>query len=135
MRLVADANVLFSSLIRDGTTRRIWFDPRVSLCAPALILVELIKYRPYIESKCEGGMESLDRLAEKALSRVSIVGEESLKPYMPAAASLIRDSKDWLYIACALKEDAAIWSNDKHFKGQKRVEVKTTVELLSELFK
>lgn len=135
MKLVADANVLFSALIRDGTTRRLWFEPNISLYAPAMIVVELIKYRPCIDAKNSGETQALELLVEKALSKLSIVGEESLKPYLPAAASLITDSKNWLYLACALKENAAIWSNDKHFKAQKRVQVKTTSELLKEVLR
>jgi len=135
MRLVADANVLFSSIIRDGTTRRIWFHPQVSLCAPATIVIEFMKYRDHILRKSGRPPEEVDTLVEKALAQVKIIGDETLKPYLPAAASLISDSKDWLYLACALKENATVWSNDKGFERQKRVSIRSTTELIEELFK
>lgn len=132
MKLVVDANVLFSALIREGATRRLWFRSQVELCAPAMIIVELIKYKKHISTKFSE-TESLESLTEKVLSRVRIVGEDSLKPFIPAAKTLIEDPKDWIYLACALKEDAAIWTNDRHFMQQKRVKIRTTTELLQEI--
>ncbi len=61
-----------------------------------------------------------------------MVSDEELMPYLPAAASLSTDSKDWMYLACALKEDSILWSQDKEFKRQTRVPVKTTEELARE---
>lgn len=135
MKLVAEANILFSCLLRDGSSRRLWFDSDLTLYSPAYIIVEFLKHRSYLYKKYGGEKSEFDLLAEKALAQTTIVGDEPLKPYLSAAASLITDSKDWLYLACALKENAAIWSNDKHFQTQKRVQVKTTAELFEEVLR
>lgn len=41
MRLVADTNVLFAGLLRDGTTRALLVDPPVDLLAPEHALGEI----------------------------------------------------------------------------------------------
>jgi predicted nucleic acid-binding protein len=73
-----------------------------------------------------------NQLLELTTSQLILVSDAELKPYLPAAASLINDSKDWLYLACALKENAILWSNDKEFKKQTRIKTKTTEEMMKE---
>ncbi|MBU2099761.1 hypothetical protein KKB11_00845, partial [Candidatus Micrarchaeota archaeon] len=63
---------------------------------------------------------------------INFISDQELKPFMPASASLIKDPKDWLYIACALKEDTIIWCNDKGFKKQERIKTLTTTEMKEE---
>ncbi len=62
-----------------------------------------------------------------------LISDSDLAPYLPAASTLSQDSKDWLYLACALYANAAIWSQDKDFQGQTRVEIKTTIQLANEI--
>lgn len=135
MKLVADANILFSTLLKEGVTKKIWLSHGVSLCAPSFIIVEYLKHKPYLMKKSGLTEQAFDESSEKALQNLRIIAEESLDPYLFVARTLVNDPKDWYYLACALKENAAIWSNDKHFQGQKRVPVKTTAQLLKELFK
>ena len=71
-------------------------------------------------------------LSEKLLSQIHFVEDQELKPYLPAAATLSTDPKDWLYIACALKEDTIIWSNDKGMKNQQRIKALSTQEMQKE---
>jgi predicted nucleic acid-binding protein len=56
-----------------------------------------------------------------------------LRPYIPDASELSEDPDDWLYLACALRENAAIWTHDKDFSGQLRVRILSTKELAEEL--
>ncbi|MDP2717958.1 MAG: PIN domain-containing protein, partial [Candidatus Micrarchaeota archaeon] len=51
MKLVVDANVLFSALIKDGLTRRVWFSPELELLAPEHLLLEFEKYRAFLRKK------------------------------------------------------------------------------------
>lgn len=132
MRATIDANVLFSALIRKGLTRKIWFGPELSLYAPQFLLVEFHKYGSFLQKKFRGSGEDFKLLSQKLLSQVKFVPDQELKPFLPAAASLIKDSKDWLYLACALKEDTVIWSNDKGFKKQNRVKTFSTAEMREE---
>lgn len=135
MKLVADANVLFSSLIRDGTTRRLWTHPGLILFAPSFIVEEFIKYENELLRKSGTKPDEFKRLLSDVLSILAIVPDAHLDPFMPAAATLSTDKKDWPYLALALKENAAIWSNDAEFKRQNRVKTFTTAELIGEVGK
>lgn len=84
-----------------------------------------------IRGKSGLGKEELHRLIAKVFEQLTLVPDRSLKPFLPAAASLVKDPKDWLYFSCALYEDTLIWSNDNDFGGQKRVTVVTTKELIT----
>ena len=129
MKVTLDANILFSAIIRKGVTRKLLFQPDFEFFAPEFIRAEFNKYAAYLRGKFTGTDEEFMELTELLLSAINFVSDKSLKPYLPAAAVLIKDEKDWLYIACALKEDTILWSNDKGFKSQKRVMVFTASEM------
>lgn len=129
MLLVVDANVLFSALLRDGLTRRVLFKSPNSFLAPEFIAFEYAKHRDYLAQKYAGSIQDLDKLASVILSRIRLIPNESLTPFILGALSLTQDKNDALYLACALKEDASIWSNDKGFYKQKRVKVFSTLDL------
>jgi predicted nucleic acid-binding protein len=129
MKLVVDANVIFSALIRKGMTRRLWFHPSASLIAPAYLIEEVKRHRKEILVKFRGTEEEFDMLFALLVGQLELVPDERLKPYLPAAASLSKDSDDWFYLACALCEDAALWSHDKGFLAQRRVRVLSSAEL------
>ncbi len=130
MKITVDANILFACLIREGQTRKMWFNPELQLFAPSFIIVEFLKYKKLIQKKFGSKEKEFDRLVELVLNQINFVSDDELKPFLPAAVFLLEDSKDWLYLACALKEDTIVWSNDKGFKKQKRVGVKTTSEMI-----
>lgn len=132
MKATVDANILFSALLKKGETRRIWFCQEVELFAPSFLLGEFRKHRGFLRKKFSGTENEFSLLSETLLSQVSFVPDSGLKPFLPAAASLSRDPKDWLYLACALREDTIIWSNDKEFKKQKRIHAMTTTEMIEE---
>ena len=133
MKAVVDANILFSCFLKDGVTRHLWFNAELELIAPEFIVSEFKKYRAYLQGKYVEGFPPFDKLVDNVLKFVKLVPLEELKPYLPAAEHLSNDDKDWLYLACALKENAIIWSNDKEFKKQARVGIKTTKELVAEI--
>jgi len=132
MKVTVDANILFSALLRKGMTRRIWFVPEIELYAPEFLLTELHKYGAFLQKKFNGPKEEFMMLLEKLILQVRFIPDHQLKPFLPAAASLSKDSKDWLYLACALKKDTIIWSNDKDFKYQTRIKALTTEEIKKE---
>ncbi len=129
MKITVDANILFSALLREGTTRKLWFHPQFSLFAPHFLLEEFEKYRKELGKRYRGTSAEFEALTRKILAQVRFVQDEELTAFLPAASSLSRDPKGWLYLACALKENTSIWSQDKEMKKQQRVEVKTTEEL------
>ena len=130
MRVTVDANVLFACLIRDSATRKLLFNPALSLFSPEFIVDELLLHLLEIREKSGLGEEELHRLAGKVFGQLTIVSDKDLEPFLPAAASLIKDPKDWLYLSCALREDTIIWSNDRDFSAQRRVRVVSTKDLM-----
>jgi len=130
MRVTVDANILFSCLLKDSQARRLFFNPELSIFAPEFIVEELVKYILEIQNRSGLSESNLLLLIDDVLRQIRIVPDKDLQPFLPAAASLIKDSKDWLYLACALSEDTILWSNDKGFKTQNRVKVLATKELI-----
>ncbi|MBN2517440.1 MAG: hypothetical protein JXB14_01205 [Candidatus Altiarchaeota archaeon] len=51
MRLVVDANVIFSATIKDGLTRRLLLTGKSELFAPEFLSEEIMKYAEYIAEK------------------------------------------------------------------------------------
>ena len=131
MRVTIDANILFACLIKDSTTRKLFFNPALFLFAPKFIVDEFVFHIKEIEEKSRLKEDELYRLISKVLGQLTLVSDKNLKPFLPAAASLVDDPKDWLYISCALRENTAIWSHDSDFSMQKRIKVITTKEILS----
>jgi len=132
MDMTVDANILFACLIKDSDTRKLFFSPRFDLYAPAFVLTELQKYFPIIKKKSGLNESDFSNLVARILVQVTIINDSELSPFVVAAASLIKDKKDWLYLACALYKNTVIWSNDKGFKSQSRVRIFTTEEMLKE---
>lgn len=133
MKVTADANILFSAVLKEGVTRKIWFDPTIDLTAPEFLITEFQKYKKELEKKFSGTKSDFNALAQKIISQTKFVPNQELISFMQAAATLTADPKDTLYFACALKENTIIWSNDKGMKKQHRVTVKTTSELAEEI--
>lgn len=130
MKVTIDANILFSALLRKGPTRKILFNPEIELYAPRFLLTEFQKHTVFLIKKFGGDKEEFAVLCQTILLQIHFVQDKELQPFLPAAASLLQDPKDWLYLACSLKEDTLLWSNDKGFKKQSRVKVKTTAEMI-----
>ncbi len=131
MRVTADANVLFACLIKDSVTRRLFFNPALSLFSPEFIVDGLLRHVLEIKGKSGLGDDELYRLTEKVFSQVELVPDSDLKPFLPGAAVLVADPKDWLYVACALRNNTVLWSNDNDFGFQRRFRVLKTKELAS----
>ncbi len=129
MKVTIDANILFSCLIKDSQTRKLFFSPELSIFAPQFISEELIKYLPELRAKSKLSETEFLVLLDKIFGQIKIIPDKDLAPFLPAAASLLKDPKDLLYISCALSEDTIIWTNDKGFKVQSRVKALTTEEL------
>ena len=132
MKATVDANILFSCIIKEGKSRRLWFSPSINLYAPAFILEEFKKYAPLLLEKYAGKPADFAGIAEKLLGAVEFVTDNELIPFLPAANSLLEDKKDILYLACAIKKDTIIWSNDKGFKRQHRIAAMNTAEMMEE---
>jgi predicted nucleic acid-binding protein len=133
MRLVIDANVLFSALIKDSISANLIVSDGLELFAPFFIFDELEKYRSLLLKKANKKPGRFDDALGVFKRRINIIGETQLLAFMDIAGKISPDSKDTYYFAAAVLMAAPIWSNDKALKKQDRVQVYNTKELMDEL--
>ena len=132
MRIVVDANVLISALIRDGKSREIILSDVFELVCPEYLGDELYRHREYIAKKSGLTPDEVALLFNLLLRRIKTVPEISYKDELKEAGSIIKsDPDDVPYVACflALKCDG-IWTNDTHFSEGSRLIVYKTDALL-----
>jgi predicted nucleic acid-binding protein len=132
MKLVVDANVIFSAIIKNGKNRKLLLDDKLILYAPLFLKEEVLKYREYLAKK--SGMnnkeliEFVDRLL--TLANIEFVDMRVLGTYMKVAGRISPDTKDTLYIALALFKGCGLWSNDRALgENQSTIKVITTTAL------
>jgi len=139
IKIIIDANILFSALIKDASITRelIISDDIFDIYCPEFIFKELKKYKKYIISKREKNKQLLtyEESIEKLLYFINTVPTERYENKIKEAYDIMKDidEKDTYYIALALKLNCPIWSNDTDLKKQNKVKVYTTKELLEEL--
>ncbi len=130
MDFVLDANILFSSLIKNSITAKLIFEEDIVLFAPEFLLEEFTKYKTEIQTKTKRPKDELEIIFELLSSRIKFIPKEDLKPFLPEAERIAPDPKDVPYFAAAMKVGAKIWSNDKKLREQNKVKVVATHELL-----
>ena len=126
MKFVADANVLFTLAKTDSASNAILASHKLKLIAPEYALAELRKYGNELEKAAGKNFDSIiEDLNKKVIfSAISENKVKEAKRYLP-------DPKDADYLAIAIENNLPIWSNDRHLKGQKLVEVFNTKELIA----
>jgi len=139
IRIVIDANILFSALIKDASITRelITSDDIFDIYCPEFIFKELEKYKKFIISKREKNKQLLTykESFETLLYFINIIPTERYDDKIKEAYNIMKDidEKDTHYVALALKLNCPIWSNDTDLKKQNKVKIYNTKELLEEL--
>ena len=129
MKLVVDANVLFSALIKDSMTRRLFFEEGLELYAPEFLFEEFAKYKREIMEKTKRSEAEFEEMLIILRGRIAEIPSSGFGGSMKKALEISADKKDAAYFAVALALNAAIWSNDKRLKEQKVVRVLNTAEI------
>ena len=135
MKLVVDANVLFSFFKRDSVTRRLIVDPELELnlelFTPVHALEELKEHEGEMR-KFGVSSGDFDVILSSLSLFVNTVPQSFFEPLLSEAEKLLpKDPDDAPYIALALKLNCPIWSEDRELReGQSRVKVYPTRELL-----
>lgn len=130
MKLVIDANVLVSAVIRtEGKTCGLLLLRTLELHAPQFLLDEFEEHRQEILEKfrltdMEFGI-ALGRLS----SILNFVPISDFKESNLRAVEFAPDIDDIPYLALALHLNCPLWSNDKRLKKQARVQILSTHEL------
>ena len=136
MNLVIDTNIFISSLIKDSLTRYLILNSSFSLFIPEQELIEIKKYEKLISRKSGQFSNEVRYLIRKLLKYVAVLQNDVLLKYREHANKIMGkiDKADVPFIAAALALNCPIWSNDKHFKKQKKIEIFTTEELYKMYF-
>src|SRR3989344_4566442 len=135
MKFVLDTNIILSALIKDSFTRKIITNLGFEFFTPSFTLTEIMKYKNYICKKSQIREEKFVFLLNKILEYVKIIPTELYKNNIDKSMRLIEDHKDVPFLACAISLDSNIWSNDAHFKKQKKIKVFTTDEFVKKFLK
>lgn len=131
MRLIVDTNRIIAALIKDGQARAIMNSGLIEFYTLDYVTEEVNKYRDEILKKSK--LDSIDFLFSFVMQNVSIIPEETIKPKIEEAINIMKsiDINDSPILACALAiPNDGIWTEDKHFKRQKKVRVWKTEQLL-----
>ena len=136
MRLVVDANILFSSLIKDSTSRRIIMLDDFDLCTPEYVFIELKKHIDYIQKKSKLNKKNIELLIEIIMTNINVIPLDEYKKYIPEAYTIMKDIDEndtaFLAVALCLKVDG-IWSNDPDLSKQNKIKTYTTKYLVEKL--
>ncbi|HLD33679.1 MAG TPA: PIN domain-containing protein [Candidatus Nanoarchaeia archaeon] len=134
MRIVLDSNILFSALIKDSFVRRIILEYEGKFLFPSFVFEELVEHKDELMSKSGLNSDEFDSLLDTILRKVEIVHSSALEMHKKRSFEIMKDidKNDVLFVACALAyPESVIWSDDKHLKKQKEIEVRTTNEIKS----
>lgn len=134
MKLVIDANELFSGIITRGKELQSWtldilFSDKVELSAPFRLLVELERNKEEIRSKSGFSERDFEAFIGIVKLRVRFIPLEEFLDKISESKELAPHTKDIEYFALALKLDCAIWSEEFGFKEQSKVEAYNSEDL------
>ena len=132
MKLVVDANILISGLLKNGITRELMLNRNINSYTSEFIFEELFNHITEISKKAGMNKNEFNEMAEILIaeSDLKIITKDEVQSYTDLANSISPDIDDALYFATALKLNCAIWSNDKQLKNQKHVKVYSTHDLI-----
>jgi predicted nucleic acid-binding protein len=133
--LVIDANVLFATFVKDGTTSRLFFLDSLHLFSPEFLLEEFKKYEKDIRTKTHRDILEFENILSTFQDRLTFITKDDVADALEDARQISPDPKDVPYLAVAIKLGISIWSNDKHLKDQARVKVLATHDLRNLLFR
>ena len=138
MKLVVDANVLFSFFKRDSTTRKLITSLEIfELSTPSFGIEELCKHEGEICKKAKISRAEFDEALEDLRLFVDVAPDEKFKDFGADAKKISPHLKDVPFVALVLwfKDkgyETALWSIESRLKELEKHEVKvyTTGELL-----
>ncbi len=131
MKLIVDANILFSALIKNGKTQELLTLPIFELYAPEFIFEELEQHHEEILSKSNRTKEQFSEILRSLSKIIELIPRQEISPFMPKAEKFCPDSDDLPYFSLSMMLDCPIWSNDKLLKEkQDIIKVYSTADLI-----
>jgi predicted nucleic acid-binding protein len=135
MKFVVDTNIILSALIKDSLSREILTNFNFNFFTPSFALSEIMKYKEYICKKASITGEQFNSILKKIFEYVTIISLNDYISHINESREFIEDADDVSFLACAIALNSNIWSDDKHFKKQKKVKVFTTNEFVKTFLK
>ncbi len=133
MNLVIDANILIAALLKDSKMRELIVNSSNKLLVPEVHFQEIEEHKEELLEKSGLSKEDFDILLAKLSEYFTIVKSETVLYCLKEAEELIGkiDKDDVLIIAASLAHDSCpIWSDDKHFKQQKKIKIWKTEDII-----
>ena len=135
-KLIVDANIIFSALVKDSITRQLIIELPATLYAPDMLVEEIIKHKKAICRKTGLSDDNVEIILNKILSNIILINFKGYSNQMQRAYDIMReiDPDDTPYIALALSiKSDGIWSEDKDFEKQKIIRIWKTNDLIEKL--
>ena len=136
--IIPDANTLFSFFNVNSVRRHVFREllkKDVKFFAPEFVIEEILSEKDRIKESSgvnESEFSYLFTLLNKQINKST---KGKLEEFLTEAVELAPHEKDASYFALALSLNCQIWSDEKAFKKQSKVEVFSTKELLELLSK
>jgi predicted nucleic acid-binding protein len=133
--IVLDTNVFISALIKEGITREIITTLKVNFLFPEFEFEEIHNHKEEIIKKSKISEKEFYILILRLLNYVRVIPTEIILPYRKQASKIIGhiDKDDVIFIATALAFNCPIWTDDVHFKKQRKIKILTTPEIIDYL--
>lgn len=131
MKIVADANILFSFFWRDSFTKRLLTGKYFELYSPEFSLKEIEKYKDEIMRKTKIDLDEFNKLRRELILYVDFFSMGDYGKFLKEAVKISPDKDDIDYFALALKLGISIWTNDKLLKKQDVVKILNTMEVIN----
>ena len=132
MRLVVDANIIISALIRDSVIRGILTRGSFEFLAPDFIIEEIYKHEKYICEKSGLAKEDFELLLSFIIENIRIMPKKEYEKFFEEAGQLIKDLDDVPFVAVALASQVdGIWSDDQHFLAQNKISIFKTKDMIN----
>ena len=133
-KLVVDANIIVSALLKNSKTRELLLFGDFNLVSPEFAKQEILAHSEELAKKLGTSPanieDALQTLFQAAKIKTAELGE--FRKFLKTALRHSPDKNDAPYIALALKLGCPIWSNDKALKKQEKAIVISTEELLEQ---
>lgn len=138
VKLVVDANRIFSALIKRGFTLdllRMLSKLNIELVVPQYLFEEIEKRENKLLKYSKLSKPELEFVLKLILENLKVFPKSEYEKFFEVAKLLAPHPKDVPYFALALALNCPIWSDEKAFKKQSKIKVFSTKELIEFLSK
>jgi predicted nucleic acid-binding protein len=137
MKVVVDANEIFSAAITKGRKKSSWciellFSDDLEFYAPERLLHEFSRNIEDIKMKSGFSHAELDLFITLLKLRIKFINLNEFQDHIEEALKITPHEKDAEYFALALKPSSPILSEEKSFKEQEKVRIYNSQELFKE---